>query len=174
MFKAKFEDINMNSQPVKASQAKGIRNQLIEDFPQVKEYIDELWPKTAKVLKYQFKGDNTLKFIKIDDEFTFIEIRDKQIMPMLRTLHKYPGMIPHMVCDKGAIRHIFSGSNVMAPGLTSEGGIICPDLEVGAPVAIMAEGKKHAMGVGYLGMSSKDIEDVGKGLAIEVIQFLND
>ena len=77
MFKAKFEDINMNSQPVKASQAKGIRNKLIEDFPDVVPYIDELWPKTAKVLKYKFKGDNTLSFVKIDDDFKFIEIRDR-------------------------------------------------------------------------------------------------
>ena len=81
----------------------------------------------------------------------------------------YPDMIPHMVCDKGAIRHIFSGSNVMAPGLTSAGGKIFEGLEVGAPVAIMAEGKTHAMGVGYLGMSSADIKDTGKGMAIELI-----
>ena len=79
-----------------------------------------------------------------------------------------------MVCDKGAIRHIFSGSNVMAPGLTSEGGIIVEGLEAGTPVAVMAEGKKHAMAVGYLAMSSKDIKDTGKGMAIEIIQFLND
>ena len=77
MFKAKFEDINMNSQPVKASQAKGIRNKLLEDFPQIATYADELWPKSAKVLKFKFKGDNTLSFIKIDEEFKFIEMRDR-------------------------------------------------------------------------------------------------
>ena len=62
----------------------------------------------------------------------------------------------------------------MAPGLTSEGGKIHEGLEVGAPVAIMAEGKKHAMGIGYLQMSSKDIKETGKGQAIELIQYLND
>ena len=59
-----------------------------------------------------------------------------------------------MQCDKGAIKHIFSGSNVMAPGLTSEGGEIYPNLAVGAPVAITAEGKQHAMAIGFLTMSS--------------------
>ena len=43
-----------------------------------------------------------------------------------------------------------SGSNVMAPGLTSEGAKMTDDLEEGHPVAITAEGKKHAMGIGYL------------------------
>ena len=63
----------------------------------------------------------------------------------------------------------------MAPGLTSEGGII-PDksLPKGAPVAIYAEGKKHAMGIGFIAQSSDEIKETKKGLAIEVIQFLND
>ena len=68
-----------------------------------------------------------------------------------------------MQCDKGAIRHIFSGSHVMAPGLTSEGGEIVPDLPVGAPVAVMAEGKQHAMAIGVLSMSSEDIVSKNKG-----------
>ena len=63
---------------------------------------------------------------------TFMEIYgvNYSIMPMMRTLHQFPDMMKTMGADKGAIRHIFSGSNVMAPGLTSEGGTITPDLEV--------------------------------------------
>ena len=99
----------------------------------------------------------------------FLEIRDRATLPMLKVLHRFPFMMDHMVCDKGAIRHIFSGSHVMAPGLTSEGGIIHPHLECGSPVAIMAEGMKHAMAIGYLSMSSTDIKESGKGQAIEVI-----
>jgi PUA domain protein len=52
----------------------------------------------------------------------FIEIRDYPVIPTLRLLHKYPYMMHHMQCDKGAIRHIINGSHVMAPGLTSPGG----------------------------------------------------
>ena len=174
MFRLKFEDINMNSQPIKASVAKGMKQKIVEIYPNIEQHIDIIWPKNAKVLKMKFKGDNNVSFVKIDDLISFIEIRDKEIMPMLRLLHMYPEMMSHMVCDKGAIRHIFSGSNVMAPGLTSEGGIIAEGLEIGAPVAVMAEGKTHAMAIGYLAMSSKDIKEEGKGMAIEIIQFLND
>jgi len=59
-----------------------------------------------------------------------------------------------MQCDKGAIKHIFSGSHIMAPGLTSPGGHLVPNLPVHAPVAILAEGKQHAMAIGVLTMSS--------------------
>ena len=74
-----------------------------------------------------------------------------------------------MQCDKGAIRHIFSGSHVMAPGLTSAGGIVTPGLQVKAPVAITAEGKEHAMAVGVLSMSSDDIVSQNRGQALEVV-----
>ena len=179
MFKAKIEDLNMNSQPVKASAAKGIRQQVLDTYPNIAEYLDEIWPKKAKVFTLKFKGEIIdselhLNFIKVEEEILFLEMRDKAILPMLRLLHKYPIMMNQMQCDKGAIRHIFSGSNVMAPGLISEGGKCVDGLEVGAPVAVMAEGKQHAMAIGYLTMSSKDIKSVGKGFAIEVIQFLND
>ena len=79
-----------------------------------------------------------------------MEIRDYPVMPMLRILHAYPFMMDKMQCDKGAIKHIFSGSHVMAPGLTSEGGKVHEGLEKMAPVAITAEGKEHAMAIGVL------------------------
>ena len=77
-------------------------------------------------------------------------------------------MMKQMQCDKGAIKHIFSGSNVMAPGLTSPGGKM-EDVEAGTPVAIMAEGKEHAMGIGLTTMSTSQIRSENKGIAIELI-----
>ena len=96
------------------------------------------------------------------------------MLPILKILHRYPYMMTPMQCDKGAIRHIFSGSHVMAPGLTSEGGCVAPDLPTNSPVAITAEGKQHAMAVGVLSMSSADIVSKNKGQAIEVINFMKD
>jgi len=87
----------------------------------------------------------------------------------MKVLHRYPYFMDKMQCDKGAIRHIFSGSHVMAPGLTSEGGFLTPDLAVKAPVAIHAEGKEHAMAIGVLSMSSADIVSQNRGQAIEVV-----
>jgi PUA domain protein len=76
----------------------------------------------------------------IDDQILFVEIRDCPILPTLRLLHRYPFIMPQMQCDKGAIRHILSGSDIMCPGLTSPGGKM-DDVEAEKVVAIMAEGK---------------------------------
>jgi malignant T-cell-amplified sequence len=46
---------------------------------------------------------------------------------------------------------------VMCPGLTSPGGRM-DDVGTKTAVAIMAEGKQHAMGVGVTAMSSKEIK----------------
>ena len=111
----------------------------------------------------------------MDGEIRFLDIRDYPILPMLRVLHRYPNLMSEgMQCDRGAIKHIFSGSHIMAPGLTSAGGYLVPGLPINAPVAVMAEGKKHAMAIGVLTMSSKEIKEENKGQAIEVCQFLND
>lgn len=103
-----------------------------------------------------------------------MEIRDYPILPMIKVLHRYPYIMDTMQCDKGAIRHIFSGSHVMAPGLTSEGGIVTPDLPVKTAIAVMAEGKQHAMAIGVLCMTSEEIVSQNRGQAIEIVQFMND
>ncbi len=65
-----------------------------------------------------------------------------------------------MVCvrvDKGAIKFVFKGADIMCPGVTSAGGLLPADLPEGAPVAVMAEGKEHALAVGILRMSSDEM-----------------
>jgi PUA domain protein len=83
---------------------------------------------------------------------------------MLRVLHRYPTFMSNIVqVDKGAIKHIFSGSHIMAPGLNSEGGHMVPGLPEMSAVCVMAEGKKHAIAIGVLSMSSKEIITENKG-----------
>ena len=38
----------------------------------------------------------------------------------------------------------------------------------------MAEGKEHAMGIGFTNLSTKDIRKENKGKAIELVQYLCD
>jgi PUA domain protein len=38
----------------------------------------------------------------------------------------------------------------------------------------MAEGKQHAMGIGYTVMSTDEIRSVNKNVGVELIQYLND
>ena len=54
--------------------------------------------------------------------------------------------------DKGAIKFVLGGANIMCPGLNHPTGGSLPsqNLPTGTAVAVMAEGKKHAIAIGSL------------------------
>lgn len=82
-------------------------------------------------------------------------------------------MLPKMQIDEGGIKHIISGSDVMCPGLTSKGGKM-DDVAANTIVALMAEGRQNAMGIGYTVMSTEEIRKTNQGVAIKTIHVLGD
>jgi PUA domain protein len=119
---------------------------------------------------------------------------DGPLYPTLRLLHKCiavliaasqpfvinptdPYILPKVVVDRGAIRFLLAGAAMMAPGFTSKGGWLPPPEEavpVDAAVAIHAEGKEHAMGIGITKMGTEDIKKVTKGVAVDTTTYLGD
>lgn len=66
---------------------------------------------------------------------------------------------------------------MMCPGLTSEGGYLPAAEEAIATeslVAIHAEGKVHAVGVGITKMSTEDMKKINKGVGVETATYLGD
>ena len=50
--------------------------------------------------------------------------RDGPWLPTLRILHQYPEMMKRLRTDKGAIKFVLSGANIMCPGLTHPDAVI--------------------------------------------------
>lgn len=75
--------------------------------------------------------------------------------------------------DRGAIPFVLKGSNIMCPGLTSKGGKLEEDFTENTPVAIMAEGKEHALGVGLTKMSRQEIIDTNNGIGLINVHCLD-
>lgn len=94
-------------------------------------------------------------------------------MPTLKLLHKYPFFLQMQQVDKGAIRFVLSGANIMCPGLTSPGAEMTVAGK-GTVVAIMAEGKDNALAIGLTQLSTEDIAKINKGVGIENCHYLND
>ena len=72
-------------------------------------------------------------------DILFFRDRDGPPIPTLKQLHKYPFLLKPQQVDKGAIRFILSGANIMCPGLTSPGANMI-EAEADEIVAIYAEG----------------------------------
>jgi PUA domain protein len=80
---------------------------------------------------------------------------DKYI-PTLRTLHRYPDILPKLQVDRGAVKFVLGGANIFCKGLTSEGARM-DTVEADTICAIMAEGKTHALAIGLTKMSSEEM-----------------
>ena len=88
-----------------------------------------------------------------------------------------PNAIPKVQVDRGAIRFLLSGANMMCPGMTSKGGWLPPKeaaIPANHPVALYAEGKESAAGIGLTKMSSEEMKSVNKGIGVELITHLGD
>ncbi|XP_016069548.1 PREDICTED: malignant T-cell-amplified sequence 1 [Miniopterus natalensis] len=172
MFKKFDEKENVsNCIQLKTSVIKGIKNQLIEQFPGIEPWLNQIMPKKdpVKIVRCH----EHIEILTVNGELLFFRQREGPFYPTLRLLHKYPFILPHQQVDKGAIKFVLSGANIMCPGLTSPGAKLYP-AAVDTIVAIMAEGKQHALCVGVMKMSAEDIEKVNKGIGIENIHYLND
>jgi len=115
-----------------------------------------------------------VELLIIDDVPMFYNQRGGQYIPTLRILHQYPDLLPKQKCDRGAIKFVLSGANIMCPGLTHENAELDESIEDGTIVGIYAEGKEHAMAIGQHCMSGKAIREVNKGIGINLIHYLND
>lgn len=78
----------------------------------------------------------------------------------------YPDMMPRAQTDAGAVKFILNGSDVMSKGLQSAGSYLDDTIENGTVVAIYADGKEHAMGVGVALMNKEGILEatIGEGI----------
>ncbi|KAM7431630.1 Malignant T-cell-amplified sequence 1 [Porites harrisoni] len=156
---------------VKSSVQRAIKAKLVEQFPPIEDFMAEILPKKESLVVV--KCHEHIEILSINQEILFFRQREGDYLPSLRLLHKYPLILPQQQVDKGAIKFLLSGANVMCRGLTSPGAKLA-DLAKGTVVAITAEGKQHAVAIGKMTMSSEEIRETNKGIGIEVIHFLND
>ncbi|CAJ0915837.1 unnamed protein product, partial [Mesorhabditis belari] len=175
MFK-KFDgndDITGGATQLKTSVQRGIRTKLLEQFPHLESHMEQIFPKKENLKTIRCKDH--IDLVQAYDGFVyFIKTRDGLFVPTLRLLHKYPFILPHQQVDKGAIKFVLNGSHIMCPGLTSPGAKLLDNVSKGQIVAVMAEGKEHALAVGLMTLSSEEIKKVNKGTGIENIHYLND
>ena len=164
------EHVSSTSQ-IKNSVQRSIVNQISEQYPLLVEIIDVILPKKSMLIA---KAQDNIQLVVVNNEIIFYNQMNGPFYPTLKLLHKYPTMMPRMQCDKGAIKFVLGGANIMCPGFTSAGGFIAGNVVEEMPVAIYAEGKEHALAIGLTKMSRENIYSVNKGIAVETVHYLMD
>jgi PUA domain protein len=164
------ENVSSTSQ-VKNSVQRAIISQIVTQYPLLENAIETILPKKSMLIG---KGSDGIQLIIVNNEVIFFNHRDGPYFPTLRLLHKYPTMVPRMQVDKGAIRFVLGGANIMCPGFTSKGGAIPQPVGKDQPVAIYAEGKQHALAIGITKMSTGEIISINKGIGVDNVHYLMD
>ena len=171
MFK-KFDSKSIGGQTqLKSSAQRNVRQKIAEQMPLIEPHLDDLLPKKSPM--FQAKVDR-ITLYSMNGKVLFFTYFDGPFMPTLLVLHKYPDILPKVQVDRGAIKFVLKGADVMCPGMTSPGGDLPVDLPVDAVCQIVAEGKEHALAIGVTKMSTADIKSINKGIGIEAIHYLND
>ncbi|ODV77819.1 uncharacterized protein CANTADRAFT_281937 [Suhomyces tanzawaensis NRRL Y-17324] len=172
MFK-KFskEDVHSRSN-IKSSAQRGLKGNFVSQFEALEPVIDTIIPKKSQAIL--IKCEDKIQLYLIDNEVVLFQHFD-DLIPTLKVVHKYPQCFPRVQVDRGAIKFVLSGANIMCPGLTSAGADLPEEnLEEGSIVTIYAEGKETALAVGKLLMSTNDIKSINKGHGIELLHYLGD
>jgi PUA domain protein len=156
MFK-NFTEANVGTQTqAKSSVARQIRDSLVDLYPGFD--IDLIFPKKANLQITKGKGElNYIKFLGTDGLIMFFQDRDGPWLPTLPTVKKFPALMPKMQVDKGATDFLLRGANIMAPGLTSPGGVVLPGVEKDRAVQIFIEGQNDPSAIGVMLMSSDEM-----------------
>ncbi|CAG5156759.1 uncharacterized protein ALTATR162_LOCUS4554 [Alternaria atra] len=171
---------------VKSSAQRAIRSKVLEEYPKLEPYIEDILPKKEQL--DLVKLPDRVSLYTLNSTPLFFQHMDDALLPHLTLVHKYPFAFHRLRIDRGAIRFVLSGATLMAPGLTSPGGRLpgpelsdedkekygAEDLKEGQVVVIEAEGKETACMVGVLKMSTDEMKKVKKGQACEAGHYLGD
>ena len=104
----------------------------------------------------------------LSEEFQLAK-SDGMIFPFLRD-EVLMGMLPNIVIDKGAIKFIINGADIMRPGLVR----IDDEFDKGEIVSITEETYGKFIAVGKAKLSSSDILSSNKGIIIQNLHNVGD
>jgi PUA domain protein len=112
---------------VKQSIARGYRSKALESFPALQLWAESFWPK--KVPVSVARTNTKAEIVLVDGVALFVQAKKGPIIPTLRFYHQYPVGLARVRVDKGAIRFVLGGANIMAPGITHEAGALPTDAD---------------------------------------------
>ena len=78
-------------------------------------------------------------------------------------------MFPNVMVDTGAIKFVCKGANVMRPGITKFSAF-----EKGQIVCVVEESQHKFLAVGKAEMSSEEMEETDKGMAVKNMHYISD
>lgn len=168
MFKKISDDQLKKRQNVSKGDVKKLKDMLTKCIPKIGLIFDTLVPKKANVSMCKLSRYDILYFV--DNVPSFVQ-SNNIAFPMLKTVMKYPDLVPSVYTDDGAVKPLCGGSNLKAPGIKSMSE---EPFDKDAIVQIRLMDKEIPYALGLSLHSSEELKNVSSGDAMKTLTILRD
>lgn len=150
---------------IRKSELKPLKNELLKQYN--KKFIDQILPRNSKVEIIQTEAGD--KLYAINNELKLWKSHEGYI-PVLTLLLNKKVDLKKIIVDKGAIKYVTNGADVMRPGITE----IDPTIKKGDIIVIVDETYDRALAVGKALFDSKEIKRKDSGKVVRNLHTIQD
>ena len=150
---------------IQKSQIKDLQDDILAQYDE--KFVNQIFPKKARIEVIQTDAGDTL--YAVNNVLKLWKSKEGYI-PVLTLLLNKQVDIKKIVVDKGAIRFVTNGADVMRPGITK----IDSSIKKGDIVVIVDENHDRALAIGKSMFDAKQMEDKNSGKVVKNLHTIQD
>ena len=145
-----------------------LRESSIKSMPPIESIIEIIFPKKKPIIAYNL--ENHVKLYSCEGKACLVELGSGEVFPFIKLAIDYPGLLPCVYVDEGAVKPLLRGVDLMAPGIKS----VPQEFEENTIIEIRLLQQSQPFAIGITSVSSKHLEQNKTGLAIRNLHYLRD
>lgn len=150
---------------IQKSQIKDLKSDILKQYNE--EFLAQIIPEKARIEFIQTEAGDIL--YAVNNELKLWKSTDGYI-PVLTLLLANKIKLKKVVVDKGAIRFVTNGADIMRPGITK----IDPSINKGEIIEIVDETHDRSLAVGRALYDSKEMEEQKSGKVVKNLHTIQD
>lgn len=150
---------------IQKSQIKDLKSDILTQYDE--EFLIQIIPKKAQIEFIQTETGDIL--YAVNNELKLWKSTDGYI-PVLTLLLANKINLKKVVVDKGAIRFVTNGADIMRPGITK----IDPSIKKGDIIEIVDENHDRSLAVGRALFNGKEMEALKSGKVVKNLHTIQD
>ncbi|GAG76679.1 unnamed protein product [marine sediment metagenome] len=150
---------------IQKSQIKELQHDILLNYDE--KFVEQIFPKKARIELIQTDAGDTL--YAVNNVLKLWKSKEGYI-PVLTLLLNKQVDLKKIVVDKGAIRFVTNGADVMRPGITK----IDPSIKKGDIVVIVDENHDRALAIGKSMLDAEQMEDKNSGKVVKNLHTIQD
>ncbi len=150
---------------IQKSQIKDLQDDILTQYDE--KFVNQIFPKKARIEVIQTDAGDTL--YAVNNVLKLWKSKEGYI-PVLTLLLNKQVDLKKIIVDKGAIRFVTNGADVMRPGITK----IDSSIKKGDIVVIVDENHDRALAIGKSMLDAKQMEDKNSGKVVKNLHTIQD